>query len=131
MRDIPCSEITRLVAELCIRAATVLPADLQACIRAAAQQEKSEAGRGVFADLIENFTLACTRAGIDPVEYFRVHRGEWEESIFICRDMFCGVVPMGAETRVWRQDTGRLTQYLSREAEHVSRIFCGLEQRLK
>ncbi len=50
---------------------------------------------------------------------------------FICRDMFCGVVPMGAETRAWRQDTGRLTQYLSREAEHVSRIFCGLEQRLK
>lgn len=45
--------------------------------------------------------------------------------------MFCGVVPMGAETRAWRQDTGRLTQYLSREAEHVSRIFCGLEQRLK
>ena len=56
-------------------------------------------------DNIENFTLACTRAGIDPVEYFRVHRGEWEESIFICRDMFCGVVPMGAETRAWRQDT--------------------------
>lgn len=45
-------------------------------------------------DNIENFTLACTRAGIDPVEYFRVHRGEWEESILICRDMFCGVVPM-------------------------------------
>ncbi len=82
-------------------------------------------------DNIETFTLACTRAGIDPVEYFRMHRGEWEESILICRDMFCGVVPMGAETRAWRQDTGRLTQYLSREAEHVSRIFCGLEQRLK
>ena len=82
-------------------------------------------------DHIENFTLACTRAGIDPVEYFRAHRGEWEKCILICRDMFCGVVPMGAETRAWRQDTGRLTQYLSREAERVSRIFCGLEQRLK
>lgn len=33
-------------------------------------------------DNIENFTLACTRAGIDPVEYFRVHRGEWEGEHF-------------------------------------------------
>ena len=49
----------------------------------------------------------------------------------ICRDIFCGVVPMGAENRAWRQKTGRLCQYLSREAEQVSRIFCGLEQRMK
>ena len=82
-------------------------------------------------DRLEEFTLACTRAGIDPIEYFRAHRAAWENGILICRDMFCGVVPMGAETRAWRQDTGRLTQYLSREAERVSRIFCGLEQRLK
>ena len=42
-----------------------------------------------------------------------------------------GVVPMGAENRAWRQRTGRLSQYLSREADRVSRIFCGLELRLK
>jgi adenosyl cobinamide kinase/adenosyl cobinamide phosphate guanylyltransferase len=38
---------------------------------------------------------------------------------------------MGAENRAWRQRTGRLAQYLSKEAKQVSRIFCGLEQRLK
>jgi adenosyl cobinamide kinase/adenosyl cobinamide phosphate guanylyltransferase len=38
---------------------------------------------------------------------------------------------MGAENRVCRQRTGRLAQYLSGEADRVSRIFCGLEQRLK
>ncbi|MBR2131015.1 MAG: hypothetical protein IJ955_00510 [Oscillospiraceae bacterium] len=32
---------------------------------------------------------------------------------------------MGAEMRAWRQTTGRLCQYLSREAKQVSRIFCG------
>ena len=67
----------------------------------------------------------------DPVGYFEAHREEWQNSILICRDIFCGVVPMGAENRAWRQKTGRLCQYLSREAEQVSRIFCGLEQRLK
>ena len=67
----------------------------------------------------------------DPKAYFREHREAWENSILILRDVFCGVVPMEAETRLWRQKTGRLAQYLSKEASQVSRIFCGLEQKLK
>ena len=67
----------------------------------------------------------------DPIGYFAAHREAWQDSILIIQDIFCGVVPMGAENRVWRQRTGRLAQYLSREATQVSRIFCGLEQRLK
>lgn len=80
---------------------------------------------------IEEFSLACIRGGTDPSEYFKAHKDDWKDSILICEDIFCGVVPMGAETRAWRQATGRLCQYLSREAAQVSRIFCGLEQRLK
>ena len=67
----------------------------------------------------------------DPVGYFKANRESWKESILICEDIFCGVVPMGAENRAWRQKTGRLCQYLAAEATQVSRIFCGLEQRLK
>ena len=78
-------------------------------------------------DQIENFTAHHT----DPVGYFEVHREDWQDSVLILRDIFCGIVPMGAENRAWRQRTGRLAQYLSREAVQVSRIFCGLEQRLK
>lgn len=67
----------------------------------------------------------------DPVGYFEAHQEEWKDSILICQDIFCGVVPMGAENRAWRQKNGWLCQYLSRDASRVSRIFCGLEQRLK
>jgi len=67
----------------------------------------------------------------DPVGWFQAHREDWQDSILICEDIFCGVVPMGAENRAWRQNTGRLCQYLAKEATQVSRIFCGLEQRLK
>ena len=67
----------------------------------------------------------------DPIGYFEAHREDWQDSILIMQDIFCGVVPMGAENRAWRQRTGRLAQYLSKEAQQVSRIFCGLEQRLK
>ena len=67
----------------------------------------------------------------NPIGYFQTLRDQWEDSILILQDIFCGVVPMGGENRAWRQRTGRLSQYLSREAAQVSRIFCGLEQRLK
>lgn len=80
---------------------------------------------------IEEFTLACAQNGVDPSEYFKAHRDDWKDSVLICEDIFCGVVPMGAEMRAWRQATGRLCQYLSHEAAEVSRIFCGLEQKLK
>ena len=76
---------------------------------------------------IEEFTANSQ----DPIGYFEAHREEWQDSILIMQDIFCGVVPMGAENRAWRQRTGRLAQYLSKEAGQVSRIFCGLERRLK
>ena len=76
---------------------------------------------------IEEFTARHD----DPIGYFECHREEWQDSVLILQDIFCGVVPMGAENRAWRQRTGRLAQYLSKEATQVSRIFCGLEQRLK
>ena len=80
---------------------------------------------------LEEFTLACIRQGADPIAFLREHRAQWERTIFICQDLFCGVVPIDTELRVWRHTTGLVCQYLSREAERVSRIFCGLEQRLK
>ena len=76
---------------------------------------------------IEEFTLHHS----DPIGYFEANREKWQDSILILQDIFCGVVPMGGENRAWRQRTGRLAQYLSWEAAQVSRIFCGLEQRLK
>lgn len=67
----------------------------------------------------------------DPVGYLQAERASWRDSIFIMEDIFCGIVPMGAENRAWRQRCGRLSQYLAGEADRVSRIFCGLELRLK
>jgi len=80
---------------------------------------------------IEEFSYACVRQGIEPRAYFEAHRELWKDKILICQDIFSGVVPMEAEARKWRQETGRLCQYLAGEADRVSRIFCGLEQRLK
>lgn len=80
---------------------------------------------------LEEFTLACAREGKDPTAIFQANADRWAQSVLICQDIFCGVVPLEPELRIWRNITGQLCQYLSRNARQVSRIFCGLEQRLK
>ena len=80
---------------------------------------------------LEAFTLECARADVDAVDYLKANKGKWQNAIFICRDISCGVVPLDAELRKWRNLNGRVCSYLSGEADRVSRIFCGLEERLK
>lgn len=80
---------------------------------------------------LENFTHACARDGTDPVETLRGCREMWQDKILIIQDMSTGVVPMSAETRAWRQENGRLCQYLSREATEVYRVLCGLGRRIQ
>ena len=80
---------------------------------------------------IEEYVFGCVQRGEDPVAFFEENREKWQDSILICRDIFCGVVPLDPTERAWREATGRLCQYLTKEAVRVSRIFCGLEQRLK
>ena len=80
---------------------------------------------------LEEFILACIRADVDPLEYLKAHWEDWRDSIFICMDLSCGVVPLGKELRLWRNACGLVNQYLAKEACSVTRIFCGLEQKLK
>ena len=82
-------------------------------------------------DRLEEFALWCLRNGCDAVEYFKAHDDEWRDAVLISRDIFCGVVPIEAEQRALREMNGRLCAYLAKEADSVTRIYCGLEQKLK
>lgn len=80
---------------------------------------------------VERFALSCVKNGIEAREYFDEHKFEWADSVIICDDIFCGVVPIDADMRAWREMCGRLCTYLTKEADTVTRVFCGLEQKLK
>lgn len=80
---------------------------------------------------LEEFVFCCISNGENPLEEVKQHRDKLKNSILICRDIFCGVVPMNAQERKWREETGRLCSYLAEEADTVTRIYCGLEQKLK
>ena len=78
---------------------------------------------------LERFALACVRAGKEPAD---VLAGlDLSGKILICEDISCGVVPMDAETREWREAVGRMNAALAAQADTVTRIFCGLPLELK
>lgn len=61
MREIPVSQLTRLVARLCVEANTRLPDDLQDCVRRARQTETAPLAQAILGDMEENFTFAGER----------------------------------------------------------------------
>ena len=58
MREINVKEVEELVRELCIKANLYLPKDMEECIRANSQLEKSPVGKNVFCDIIDNINVA-------------------------------------------------------------------------
>ena len=54
-----------------------------------------------------------------------------ENSVVISREIGCGVVPMEAFKRLWRERHGALLQQLAKKAERVTRVLCGLAEELK
>lgn len=78
---------------------------------------------------LERFALACVQAGKEPADVLAGF--ELAEKILICEDISCGVVPMDAEAREWREAVGRMNARLAAQARRVTRIFCGLPMELK
>ena len=86
------------------------------------------------ADVVNSFhlmTLAQVRAGIDSLTYINEKLPKLKGKIIICDDISCGVVPIDPETRQWRETTGRCLALLSKNADEVIRVFCGIESRIK
>lgn len=86
---------------------------------------------GKAVDCLEEFVLNCVCCGIEAADYMRQHKEEWKHSVIICTDISSGVVPVDKELRAWREMVGRTMMYLGKEAEEVTRIFCGIPQKIK
>ncbi len=80
---------------------------------------------------LERFSRACVESGKDPVAEMAILEPMWRSCVLISREIGCGVVPLDAKERLWREAHGRLLRYLAVEAESVVRIFCGLPEVLK
>ena len=58
MRQIDCEQIVAAVKNLCINANCFLPGDVRSALCAACETEKSEVGRAILGDLVDNYRLA-------------------------------------------------------------------------
>lgn len=80
---------------------------------------------------IEKFIRCCVSSGMEAKEYLDAHKEEWKDAVIICTDISSGVVPCEKELRAWREMVGRTMMYLGKEAEEVTRLFCGIPQKIK
>ena len=80
---------------------------------------------------IERFSFWCVEHGIEPADCFFEQIQGSAELIVISDDISCGVVPIDKTERAWREANGRLLIRISKESEHVTRVFCAIPQRLK
>lgn len=82
-------------------------------------------------DKLEELVLYCVKNGMSAREILEARRAEWQNSVFICREIFSGIVPVDDTIRAWREETGRVFTWLAGEAETVTRLFLGIPQQLK
>ena len=74
---------------------------------------------------LEEYVWGCQKKGVEPSMDFR------EDAVLISRDISAGIVPMDPEQRAWREAVGRYLSALAAKADTVTRVFCGLPQKLK
>ena len=55
----------------------------------------------------------------------------WKDTVLILQEVGCGLVPMTAEQRTWRENVGRVSSIFAAYAETVERVCCGLGMKLK
>ena len=70
-------------------------------------------------------------SGNNPVDELCKIKEKLKDKIIICDDISSGIVPLKKEERLWREDTGRCLQILSKEANIIYRVFCGIPTLIK
>lgn len=73
---------------------------------------------------IENYVWFCLKNGMEPCCDFL------SGTVIVSDDIFCGIVPIDAFERKWRETCGLYLQKIASMAD-VTRIICGLPQKLK
>ncbi|MFU7514436.1 bifunctional adenosylcobinamide kinase/adenosylcobinamide-phosphate guanylyltransferase [Clostridium sp. HCS.1] len=77
------------------------------------------------------FIYKLSLKGIDATEYMMKNKELFKDKIIICDDISQGIVPLKREDRMWRENTGKCLQYISKTSKTVYRVFCGIAMVLK
>lgn len=82
-------------------------------------------------DQFHCITKQVLKEGGSPQELAVRIAAENPDAVICCDEIGCGVHPLEQEDRAWREETGRALCILAESAETVTRVFCGIPQRIK
>lgn len=74
----------------------------------------------------QNLTYKMSLENQDPLKYILENESLFKDKIIISDDICEGIVPLKKEDRIWRENTGKCLQYLSKNSKEVYRVFCGI-----
>ena len=80
---------------------------------------------------LHKFTYNNTLKNKSSLEYIKENKNLFKDKIIISDEISSGIVPLKKEDRMWREETGRCLQYLSKESSCVYRVFCGISTIIK
>lgn len=69
--------------------------------------------------------------GEEPLEEVKKLPLTDEGLVIICDEVGCGLVPVDAFERAYREQVGRTGGYLAAQAKQVIRVVCGIGQTIK
>ena len=93
--------------------------------------EDTSAPAGKIIYEIDRWILALIHADANVAEHVSRFAEANKNAIVICNDISCGVVPVDAVMRKWREETGRAMAVLARRSDEVVRLFCGIPSKVK
>ena len=77
------------------------------------------------------FVKRWLEAGRSSAELTALLLEETKERIIVCDEIGCGLVPVDAFEREYREETGRIMTALAERAERVDRVVCGIGTRIR
>ena len=80
---------------------------------------------------LHKFTYNNILKDISSLQYIKENINLFKDKIIISDEISSGIVPLKKEDRIWREETGRCLQYLSKESSCLYRIFCGIPTVIK
>lgn len=94
------------------------------------EEDKIDFSKKVICGL-HKFTYSNVIKEKSSMEYIKTNIHEFKDKIIISDEISSGIVPLRKEDRIWREETGRCLQFISKESSSVYRVFCGIPTMIK
>ena len=70
-------------------------------------------------------------AEIDPWDYVNELISIKKDAVIVCNELGCGLVPIDKKDRIYRECVGRILCKIAKDAQTITRVYCGIGEKIK